>query len=328
MASIYYKKSGDNLYYTNENKTGYYLYVPYNLDDSGSATEFNALKKYCPSYKRNVIIELYNNKFILPSDSRWLFFYSTNTEFNDMDKWDFSEVRKMNGFFSNSNLRTFDVSNLSNWDTSRVTGMGNFFEGSYYLDPIVLTNFDTSSATNMAYMFQGCRIVKSLDVSGFNTSNVTNMRNMFCLCGSLTSLDVSNFDTSKVTRMDDMFWGSNIEILDLSTFDVSNVQYFSWMFNDATSRIIILSGWDLSSATDLDRMFQNCENLEQILVYEGTDWELSYPGILNSGQMFADCRKLPGWNGNEITITKANNTKGGYFGKQKKWDKLKIFIRK
>ena len=327
MASIYYKKSGDNLYYTNENKTGYYLYVPYNLDDSGSATEFNALKKYCPSYERNVIIELYNNKFILPSDSRWLFFYSTNTEFNDMDKWDFSEVRKMNGFFSHSNLRTFDVSNLSNWDTSRVTGMGNFFEGSRYLDPIVLTNFDTSSATNMAYMFKACRNVKSLDVSGFNTSNVTNMRNMFENCGSFTSLDVSSLDTSNVTRMDEMFRGSNIEILDLSTFDVSNVQYFSWMFSDATSRIIILSGWDLSSATEINRMFQSCKNLEHILVYEGTDWELSYPGILSSAYMFYDCRKLPGWDGT-VTITKANNTKGGYFGKQKKWDKLKIFIRK
>ena len=70
MANVYYKLNGDNCYYTNENKTGYTL-------RSDRSQISNA---------KNIIIELYNDKFILPNDSSYLFYYAKNTSFNDIDK--------------------------------------------------------------------------------------------------------------------------------------------------------------------------------------------------------------------------------------------------
>jgi hypothetical protein len=75
MANVYYKISGETCYYTNENKSGYSLFV------ASSETYPPS-----PSTRCNVVIELYNNKFVFPTNARGLFILAKNTSFNDMDK--------------------------------------------------------------------------------------------------------------------------------------------------------------------------------------------------------------------------------------------------
>ena len=73
--AVYYKIDGSNCYYTNENKSGYT-----ELTRAISSSESS------PAYNHNVVVELYDNKFILPAESNYLFSGATNTTFNDMNK--------------------------------------------------------------------------------------------------------------------------------------------------------------------------------------------------------------------------------------------------
>lgn len=81
MANVYYKIDDSKCYYTNENKEGYILRT-----DAAQVT-----------YDVQIIIELYNDKFILPENSSYLFYRCTNTTFNDIDKWDTSNVTDNKG---------------------------------------------------------------------------------------------------------------------------------------------------------------------------------------------------------------------------------------
>ena len=191
MENIYYKIDGQNVYCTNEQKDGYTLH-------QDGISSFN---------DKNVIIELYNDKFILPENSPFLFYGCTNSTFNDMDKWDTSNVTSMYGLFQNC----FSLSSLdfSNWDTSNVTTMNSMFTDCYSLTSLDLSNFNTSNVTSMYYMFSNCTSLTSLDLSNFDTSNVTNMRAMFSRCLSLTSVNIFNFNVSQVTDMGIMFYNSS-----------------------------------------------------------------------------------------------------------------------
>lgn len=70
MANVYIHVDGSTIYYTNEAKEGYTLRPEYSQDSGG----------------KFVVVELYNNKFILPENSSYLFYNATNTSFNDMNK--------------------------------------------------------------------------------------------------------------------------------------------------------------------------------------------------------------------------------------------------
>ena len=197
MANVYYKLSGVNCFYTNEAKSGYTLYDKANFQHDAS-----------PTIGYQTVIELYNNKFILPENSYQLFYHSSSTSFNDMDKW----------------------------DTSQVVNMGGLFQDCTSLTTIDLSHFNTSKVTNMSNMFAWCHQLTSLDVSSLNTSKVTDMGHMFDTCRGITSIDVSNFDTSKVTNMEFMFNDcKSLQTARLGVFDVSSCTDFYAMFSDAES---------------------------------------------------------------------------------------------
>ena len=67
MANVYYRVNGSTIYYTNEAKEGYTLRPN---DSQVSSGKF-------------AIVELYNDKFILPEISSNLFLAATNTSFED-----------------------------------------------------------------------------------------------------------------------------------------------------------------------------------------------------------------------------------------------------
>ena len=71
MADVYFKKTTTTTYFTNEpGKTGYKLRT---VEDHAKANEYN------PTWRRTVVIELYNDAFILPEDSNHMFVNIENT---------------------------------------------------------------------------------------------------------------------------------------------------------------------------------------------------------------------------------------------------------
>ena len=218
MANVYYKIDGDNCYYTNENKSGY------TLRPEGSQT--------IPGSK-NVIIELYNNKFVFPGDARYLFMKATNTAFNDIDKWDTSSCYNMSHLFAVCN-------NVVSLD---------------------LSSFNTSNVVSMSYMFLTGKL-SSLNISSFNTSRVTDMSGMFSNCGSLKSLNLSHFDVSNVTNMNSMFDSvSSVTSLDLVKWNTSKLSNASYMFYNCRSLKTIYVDNSWSSISLSNYMFLNCISL-------------------------------------------------------------------
>ena len=69
-ASIYYKQTSTTCYYTNENKTGYSLFTPLTIDHCTDSTTSVIIEQHSVTKDRDVVIELYNDKFILPENSR------------------------------------------------------------------------------------------------------------------------------------------------------------------------------------------------------------------------------------------------------------------
>ena len=144
MANVYYKIDGDNCYYTNENKSGYTLRSPTNYI----------------SREKIVIIELYNDKFILPENSSHLFQTCNNITFNDMNKWDTSEVINMDlMFYSCGSLTTLD---LSSWDTSNVTSMNAMFYNCRSLTFLNISNFDVSNVISIDHIFYDCKKLEQI----------------------------------------------------------------------------------------------------------------------------------------------------------------------
>ena len=198
--AVYYKTDSSTfpatMYLTNEEKTGYTLRPENNMWTAG----------------KNVVIELYNDKFILPKNCKVFFFNAENSSFNDMDKWDWSEVECAQAMFVNcANLISVDLSTVN-----------------------------SSSITDMYEMFEDCTSLTSIDMSNFNTSNVTTMKWMFRGCSSITTIKLGRWDTSKVEKMEAMFRGctSLEKILAYIDFDTNSVDDDGdEMFWDCTSLV-------------------------------------------------------------------------------------------
>ena len=234
--NIYYKIDGDNLYYTNENKTGYTL-LPWNT------------VSVIGSNGKNIIIELWGGKFRLREDSENLFFHALNTTFNDMDKWDTSSVTSMHCLFQGcKNLTSID---LSNFNTSNVTNMERMFSSCESLQSIDVSSFNTSNVTTMCSMFYGCYSLKSLDLSNFDTSNVTNFSFIFTNCRSIETLDLSNFVMTNATTICSMFQ---------NCYAMKSVNLYNFI---PTEKL-----------TTLDLLFLECGSLEHIYTRPNTDWDL------------------------------------------------------
>ena len=193
----------------------------------------------------------------------------------DLSSLDISHETSLNGAFSCcTRLRRLDI---NGWDTSNIADMSFMFHGCENLERIMgLETIDTSKVTEMANMFDGCSSLVTLDASGFDTSKVTTMTSMFRGCSSLTAIDLSAFDTTNAAHMSSMFEGcSSLESLDLGNFNVRRTQDAICMFEGCTSlkRLTGLGGWNVHRMLFVNRMFGNCESLEDFDDF--CDWVLS-----------------------------------------------------
>ncbi|EOL44147.1 BspA family leucine-rich repeat surface protein [Enterococcus caccae] len=200
-------------------------------------------------------------------------------EFDNLDKFDTSNVTLMRDMFSNTSslvsldLSYFDTSrvidmgfmfsyasslanlNLSSFNTSNVVYMRSMFFGTKNINHLDLSNFDTNRVEDMSGMFMRSG-VKKLDISHFDTSNATDMSGMFSGL-SLDGLDVSHFDTSQVTNMSAMFSWSQINTLNLSNFKTGRVKNMDEMFTGTQIESVDLSSFDTSNVKNMNSMFSN-----------------------------------------------------------------------
>lgn len=201
----------------------------------------------------------------------------------DFSSFNTSKVTDMTQMFCwCNNLTDLD---LSNFNTSNVKEMWGMFMNCWKLTSLNVSSFDTSNVTSMLAVFDGCSSLLELDLSSFDTSNVTGMNEMFNYCSSLTELDLSNFKTSNVTAMSSMFEGcESLTQLNLSSFDTSLVWNMEKMFRGCGLKQLDLRNFNTSEVAWASRMFDMCENLNEILV--GNEWNLEKA---NKSLMFNQC---------------------------------------
>ena len=317
MADVYYKidntTSPSIVYFTNQNKNGY------TKRTAGKTLNLTG-KKFA--------VELYNDKFILPEDSSYLFWGLSRNNIIDTTRWDTSEVTSMVGLFKNASITDLD---LSSFDTSNVTDMSAMFCECGGLQSVNLSSFDTSKVTSMFRMFESCASLTNVDLSSFNTSNVTNMEEMFYSCQDLEHVDLSSFDTHNVTTFDMFFYHcDNLKEANIKHFDISSVRDMSFMFYFCQSLTKLdLSTFDFSKLTvapDPQDIFSGCLNLERIIMPENTDWKPLYNYSTNA--VFKACTKLPNFVSGATGFEHANNTQpDGYFNAPHVWNKYTVYLK-
>ena len=284
MADVYIRESGDIFYYCNVKKNNNYTLR------SGGEDCIN----------KRAVIELTDGKFVFPANSRNFFLQAKNTTFNDMDKWDTSEVTDMNNMFSFcSNLTSLD---LSHFDTSNVTDMYRFIYGCISLTGTLdVSTLDTSKVTNFSQALGGNYLLNEIKgLNNLDLSNCTNFEGVFSADKFLKEIDISKWDTSKGYYMGTMF--SECE---------------------SVKKILLGPKFSLEACYTANSMFYGCLELEEILVPEGTDW-VNYSITTNTDRMFINCTKLPNWD--ETTdITRANTN--WYFGILQNWVHYDTYVK-
>ena len=294
---VYYKIDGDNLYYTNENKSGYAEWNPY---QSTGAPAYIALNK-------NVIVELTNGQFTFQAVSDYMFAYCLNTSF-DTTGWD-TACSNMKGLFKScKNLESLDFENL---DFTYAKDFSEMFSGCKKLQRI---HFDEkfgkvgTVATSFKYAFADCFALTDLNIDMISTERATNLSYMFAQC-SLTSLDLSDWDVSKVKDMSYMFYNCpNLEELHIENWTGSGVY----------------------ALNKTDQMFANCTNVQAIWSSRWLDWlrKPPFPPLIDSStNMFYNCTKLPNFDSTALDHNKATNSPGGYFSVRPIYRKMRIFMK-
>lgn len=314
-----------------------------------------------------VIIELYNDKFIPPSNKPSAFSGVSNTTFNDTDKWDTSDVTDMSTWFANcTKLTSLD---MSTWNTSNLTKFYNVFQACNSLETIKFGTKDFSNVTHISNTFWGCRALKEVDWSKCTFSNkLVYAKEVFRNCTSLETIKFSSdTDMSSVrslektfencsalktfenaqhwkldscTDMSNAFYGdSSLQELNIRYWRTPALLTTTSMFEGCSSLVTLWFHFDMQKATDLQRMFYDCSSLMNAYTDPGTDWfqfdgitQDDYEGITmeSSKDMFYGCYfRYMEVNTEGWSAMKANNRapQEGYF-KIDPWGKIyDIYIK-
>ena len=127
-----------------------------------------------------------------------------------------------------------------------------------------LETLDLSKVVDTSSMFRKCKKLKNVDLSSLDLSSVTDMQKMFSQCESLEEIKLPTKLSNAVTTYDAMFYACK---------KLNSIQG--------------LEKLNTSSATDLNCMFQHCENLTSLDV---SNFDTSH--VENMGGMFEGCTKL------------------------------------
>ena len=235
------------------------------------------------------------------TDSSYLFSYigydvGDEVTITGLENLETGLVTKMNGMFSNSQVKSLI---LSNFKTNNVKLMGTdgvnasnvgMFQECTKLEELDLSNFDTSNVIGMGGMFRGCSSLKELDLSNFNTSNVISMYAMFSRCTILQDVKLQSFDTGNVIYMNSMFNScKSLKKLNINNFKTENVKEMQQMFVDCNNLVELdLNNFNTKNVTNMLQMFRNCSSLTKINISS-----FNTSNVTDMSNMFYGCTKIP-----------------------------------
>ena len=196
---------------------------------------------------------------------------------------------------------------LSFFDSSIITDMSYMFSECYNLIEVNLTHLNTENVFNMNYMFNKCyEIQKIIFPESFNTQKVENMSFMFHNCQNLQELNFSSsFKTNNVTNMRTMFGKCfKIKKLDLSNYNTENVKDMSYMFDQCNNleEIIIDPKFVTENIIYMGHMFSDCYNLKKIDLSSFNTQKVKYMSY-----MFSNCQQLTNIDLSKSKINKETN---------------------
>ena len=264
-------------------------------------------------------------KIYLNEDSSWLFGYLKALKSVDLSDFNTSEVKNIWYFFEwDENLESVD---FSNFDTSNLEEMHYFMKGAKKLKSINLSWFVTNKVWHMNDLFEDCTdletvIIDNWDLGGWSSlsnlwqwifwnnpnlkytsaknwknipSNISYWVEQFFNQDAISwTLDVSNWDTSWVTDMSYTLYNMKnlTTIIWLDTWDTSSVTNMNSVFKWSAFKSLNLSWWDTSIVEDMYAMFEECENLEEIIWLDTRNTSK----VKKMGCMFYKCKKLESLN--------------------------------
>ncbi|WP_104740110.1 BspA family leucine-rich repeat surface protein [Helicobacter bizzozeronii] len=147
---------------------------------------------------------------------------------------------------------------LETWDVSNVKKMSYMFSGCIDFN-YPLNNWDASKVEQMNMMFQSCRnFNQSLD--SWDVSKVWDMSFMFAGCAKFNQ-PLEKWDVSKVEEMGGMFQGCINFNHTLHNWNVSEVWDMEGMFENCKAFNQSLEKWDVSKVKRMEKMFEGCTSL-------------------------------------------------------------------
>ena len=125
---------------------------------------------------------------------------------------------------------------------------------------------------DMGAMFEGFSAASSIDFGAdVDTSDVYNMEKLFDGCVALKTIDISAFDTADVQSFSEMFEGcSSIEALDLSALEINSAVTLRRMMKNCSSlKTVRIDNWYFGEQlTDMSELFEGCEGLSEVYIYD------------------------------------------------------------
>ena len=164
------------------------------------------------------------------------------------------------------------------------------------LTSIDFTGLDMDNVVSMYAAFDG-NFIPNLTTLSFGDNTLPNIATMEIAFNQLTSLKSidQHWTFGHLTNMKQMFWakedGSSqlTSIGDTSNWDTSTVSDMQGMFlNCVQLENLDLSQWNTSNVTNMSNMFWNCQKLSSI--GDTSNWDVSH--VTNFSGMFYDCISL------------------------------------
>lgn len=195
-------------------------------------------------------------------------------------------------------------------DTSRCTTTRLFWAngGAFQngIQKIDYSGCDFSGVSSLSSAFNSFSALQNLDLSGCDFSNVENMSYM-CYCDrNLKKVDLTGaiFGDDMLTDLSWAFGETGIEEIDLTALKTASVTSVEGMFcKDKSLKYADLSACDLSMVEDASYFFQDCAELETVLLHEN-----GMPSLKGSvRQMFDSCRKLRDIDLSGLDFSKVSN---------------------
>ena len=207
-------------------------------------------------------VRVADGQIIKPKSCYFWFYYCDKMTVCDLSGVDFSQVTRMDGFFSTCyGLET--IIGLDAEDFGAVTSMKSMFDGCRALTALDLSGWDVHNVANMNGMFDECRSLVSLDLSGWDVRSVTDFGTMFSGCAALTGIDFSGWSPESALNMNRIFYRCisllNLDIADWNTPVLYNL-YEAFRYCSSLTELD-LSGWDVSHVNSLYRAFSDCRRL-------------------------------------------------------------------